>query len=274
MNITIVGLGLIGASYAKGLNKKHKVYGVDIDEETIKYAIDNKIVSNASNNLLDFIEDTDLLVLALYPTSIVPFLEKYNKSFKENLVITDVIGVKSSYLEKAYEAAKPAKYIACHPMAGREKVGIKYADEKVFNNANFLICDYHNEKREIDLMKEIATELGFARISVVTKEKHDKMIGFTSQLTHAIAVSIVNSDSFEDTNKFIGDSYRDLTRIAMINENLWSELFIENKKYLLSEIDNFEFELNKLKNAIKNDDIESLKEIFRNSKEKRRKMEK
>ncbi len=162
-----------------------------------------------------------------------------------------------------------------HPMAGREKIGIEYADDKIFNGANFIITPLEETPQQaMDVLKEIAQDLNFGKITTVSLDKHDQMIGFTSQLTHAIAVSLVNSDYAEDTQRFIGDSYRDLTRIAMINEVLWSELFLENRETLLKHIENFESELNVLKLALKQGDRALLQELFIKSTNIRRKMEK
>lgn len=160
-------------------------------------------------------------------------------------------------------------------MAGREKIGIEYADDKIFNGANFIITPLEETPQQaMDVLKEIAQDLNFGKITTVSLDKHDQMIGFTSQLTHAIAVSLVNSDYAEDTQRFIGDSYRDLTRIAMINEILWSELFLENRETLLKHIENFESELNVLKLALKQGDRALLQELFIKSTNIRRKMEK
>ena len=160
-------------------------------------------------------------------------------------------------------------------MAGREELGIEYADDKIFNGANFIITPLEETPQQaMDVLKEIAQDLNFGKITTVSLDKHDQMIGFTSQLTHAIAVSLVNSDYAEDTQRFIGDSYRDLTRIAMINEVLWSELFLENRETLLKHIENFESELNVLKLALKQGDRALLQELFIKSTNIRRKMEK
>ncbi len=275
MKILIVGLGLIGASYAKGLKLKgHTIYGTDIKEDTIKYALDNSVVHYASLEPADFIKDVDLIILGLYPNNLLDFLKKYKHLFSENQIITDVCGVKRHFLSDAITLAKPATYISHHPMAGREKVGITFSDPKIFKNANFLIIDENNNEKEIDILKSIANDLEFSRISIISKEKHDKMIGFTSQLAHAIAVALVNSDDQEDTRNFIGDSYRDLTRIAKINKDLWSELFFANKDYLINEIDNFEYYLDIIKYSLINNEPEKLIEQFVRAKEIREKMEK
>ncbi len=275
MNILIVGLGLMGASYASGLRKKgHTVYGVDINKDSIEYAKEYHIIDDGSLNPSDFINKVDLLILGLYPFDILDFIKKYHSSFNENLIVTDLCGVKRHFIDEAISLTRPATYISHHPMAGREKVGARFNDPNIFKGANFLIIDKNNKEREINVLKELAAALEFGKISIITPEKHDKMIGFTSQLAHAIAVSLVNSDTEEDTNAFIGDSYRDLTRIAKINRDLWSELFFSNKDYLISEINNFEQELEKLKNSLINDDSKALKDIFVKAKEKREKMEK
>lgn len=275
MNILIVGLGLIGGSYAKGLKeKKHKIFGVDVNDNTLDYAIKNNICDEVSKDPSLFIPKADMIILGLYPQLIIEFLNKYHSMFNENQLITDVCGVKSAFLMNAIELSKPALYISHHPMAGKEKSGIEFSDNKIFMGMNFLIVDVNNKEEDINRLKEIANDLGFGRISVVSAKYHDKMIGFTSQLTHAIAVSLVNSDTEDDTKKFIGDSYRDLTRIAMINENLWSELFFANREYLLSEITNFEAELLKLKLCLVENNKDGLKEIFIKSRNKRKEMEK
>lgn len=276
MNVLIVGLGLMGGAYAyKLLNEGYTVYGSDVNKLSVEFAIGNGFVSEGSTEPEDLIKKSDLIVLAIYPQAIMDFLTKYKDLFTDKQVITDICGVKSSFVLNAEKTALPAKYVSHHPMAGREKVGIGFSAEVEFSGANFLITTTANSNNDaIELLKKIGKDLGFGRISVIDVEKHDRMIGFTSQLTHAIAVSLVNSDHDKDTKKFIGDSYRDLTRIAKINENLWSELFLENKDYLLEHIQSFENELDKLKNALKNNDKEALKELFRSSTKIRKEMDK
>lgn len=276
MKICIVGLGLIGGSYAMGLSKKnHEVYGIDKNIDTINYAIQNGYIKAGFTDDYNILSEMDLIILAIYPQSILNFLTENNKFFNRNQVITDVCGIKTSFVYKAALLSGEATYLSHHPMAGKEKIGIEYADSSIFKGANFLITPIENTPiQAIKLIDSIGKDLEFGRISVISPERHDKMIGFTSQLTHAIAVSLVNSDSDEETKSFIGDSYRDLTRIAMINEKLWSELFLENKTELLSHIENFEKELDVLKNALKTNDKEKLNELFKHSTIVRKKMEK
>ena len=276
MKVLIVGLGLMGGAYAYRLsNKGYTVYGSDLDIDAIDYALDKKFIVNGSVDPKDFIKEADLIVLAIYPKAILSFVEKYKDLFHKGQIITDICGVKSDFVKEAYELSKPATYCSHHPMAGREKIGIRYSTECVFGGANFLITPTEGvEEFAIDTLKHLGVDLGFSNISVMDIQKHNRMIGFTSQLTHAIAVSLVNSDHDEDTKYYIGDSYRDLTRIAMINESLWSELFLENRNYLLEHIASFEFKLNLLKMALYREDKEALCKLFRSSTKIRKEMEK
>lgn len=276
MKILIVGLGLMGASYAMGLSKKgHTVYGMDQNAEVLAYAIEHGYIQAGYQNSNEIINDADMIILAIYPEAILPFLSQHQSYFHQGQIITDICGVKSSFVHRATLLCGKATYCSHHPMAGKEKIGIKYADDSIFKDANFLITPLN--RTPIDAIKKIegiARDLSFKRVSVISPERHDQMIGFTSQLTHAIAVSLVNSDHDPETGHFIGDSYRDLTRIAMINDVLWSELFLENRDVLLSHIESFEHELDLLKDALQNKDKEQLKRIFKNSTETRKKMEK
>ena len=235
MNLTVSGLGIIGGSYAKGLSKKgYTVFGVDTNLETIEYAKENGIISEGSNKPEDFLPISDLVVIGLYPNDVIPFIKKYANVFKKDSVVTDVCGIKASICCEATNLLSDVNFIGSHPMAGREKVGIKFADEKIFKGTNFLMCPVEGTTQKgIDVVSQMAMDLEFGKIHQITPEFHDEMIAYTSQLTHAIAVSLVNSNANNEVAKFIGDSYRDLTRIAMINESLWSQLFIENKDSLI-----------------------------------------
>ncbi|MCR5350486.1 MAG: prephenate dehydrogenase [Acholeplasmatales bacterium] len=276
MKILIVGLGLMGGAYAYRLKELgYTVYGSDINLKSIEYAKNNNFIDDGSVDPLDFIEKSDIILIALYPKLILDFINKYHSYFNENQVITDLCGVKSVFVSKATKLSLPASYISHHPMAGKEKVGIEYAKECVFKDANFLIIkSKETNETKIPTIEKLGKDLGFKRISIMNEKTHDKMIGYTSQLTHALAVSLVNGDHDKNTKNYIGDSYRDLTRIANINENLWSELFLDNKKALIEHINSFEIELNLIKRALETNDSELLKEIFRKSTKKRKEMDK
>ncbi len=277
MKVLIVGLGLIGGAYAKRLSELgYEVYGVNHRIDPVNFAIEHKYIKAGSVNAKDYLPLVDLVILGLYPSHIINFLKENKEYLREGLLITDVTGVKSNYIEEATKLSYPATYLAHHPMAGREKKGIEYAHEVSFNKANFIITPILGNKYDdkyIDILKRIGKDLEFKNISILDTKSHDFMIGYTSQLAHAMAVALVNSDTKPDTNLYIGDSYRDLTRIAMINDVLWTELFFENKEFLLENIDNFMNELSKIKSSLENDDKEKLKELFKKSTKIRSEME-
>jgi prephenate dehydrogenase len=274
MNIGIVGLGLIGGTYAKALKQyNYTIYGIDVDSETIDYALKNNIVDFATTNPKEYLKELDVVFLCLYPQATISFINKYMMSFKKGAIISDVVGVKRYIIDNIdFNYNEDIEFVFSHPVAGREKIGIKYSDKDIFQDSNFVITPIEkNSEKALNLIETLAKQMGFKNVSRISDKEHDEIIAYTSQLTHAIAISLVNSDHFSgNTGLFIGDSYKDLTRIAMINEDLWSELFIKNKDFLLQKINNFEEELDILKNALNKKDKEKLKELMVNSTNKRR----
>ena len=266
MKVLIVGLGLIGGAYAKRLTELgYEVYGSNHRQEAIDFALANNYIKDGSIDPKKFMDIVDVVILGIYPSHIIKFLTDNKKSLRKGLLITDVTGVKSKYIEEATELAKPATYLAHHPMAGREKKGIQFAHEVSFKKANFIITPIDGvnyDEKYIDMLKKIGSDLEFKNISILDTKSHDFMIGYTSQLAHAIAVSLVNSDTKFNTKLYIGDSYRDLTRIAMINEVLWSELFFENKDFLVENIDIFMTQLSLIRTALVDNNPDLLKELF------------
>jgi prephenate dehydrogenase len=281
MKIAIVGLGVIGGSYGLGLKKLGctEVFGIDTDLDTLKKAKEMGIIKDGSTNGKDILGDIDLIILAIYPKLVVNFIRENINNFKKNIIITDVTGIKMPIVndvEIILKDADDADFIFGHPMAGREKKGIDFASDEVFWGANYIITPRaRNKPQNIKIIEDLAYSLGFKRVNKISPQCHDEMIGYTSQLTHALAVALINSDiEGRDTGKFIGDSFRDLTRIAKINENLWSELFLQNKENLLYSIKKFEEELDKIKSALKRNDDDQLKELFKQSTLGREKLDK
>ena len=266
--ILIVGLGLIGGSYAKRLKKNgHYVAAITLNQQDIDYAIENNIIDEGTINVeKEFVSQFDVVIFALYPTVFIDWVSKYYSYFKKNAIISDVSGVKNEVVYKIQEILKDqsVEFIGAHPMAGKEVYGVENADENLFVNANFIITPTPaNTQKAIDLISELAKELGFKTISVLTPSKHDEMIAFLSQLTHCIAVSLMTCKESQHLKDYTGDSFRDLTRIANINENMWSELFLMNKKELLSQMDLFIEEFNKLRDSLENEDVETMKDMMR-----------
>ena len=271
-NILIVGLGLLGGSYAKALKKKgYKVSAITKDQSSIDYAFRNGIIDYGTTEVeKDLVAAADITVFALYPTVFLEWIENYGNLFKCGAVITDVTGVKSSIVYKI-QSILPDEFISAHPMAGREVQGVENSDDSIFHDANYIVCpSEENCAESIELCKTLGRELGFGNISVISAEEHDGMIAFLSQLTHCIAVSLMCSNDNENLVEYTGDSFRDLTRIARINENMWTELFMLNKRLLLREMDRFLDAFIKLRTSLEEGDTETMKEMMRTSTARRK----
>ncbi|MFR7590768.1 MAG: prephenate dehydrogenase [Longibaculum sp.] len=276
MIITVVGIGVIGGSYIQALNGLgHSVYGIDTDEKTLQQAKDDGYIVEGFVDGYDIIKESDMTIICLYPSLVLDFIASHE--FKKGSIVTDVVGIKSYFLEKALKIIdKDVEYVSGHPMAGREKKGYAYASRDVFQNANYIVIEHQKNKKEtIDFMCQFVSQLGFKSVKIMSPYAHDEIISFTSQLPHMIAVALMNSDDEKyETGKYIGDSFRDLTRIANINADLWSELFLNNRDYLLASMQRFEEQFDLLKNALLNDDEEALKNMFKKSSLRREKLEK
>ena len=272
--ILIVGLGLIGGSYAAALTKKgYQVYALTKEEESIEFAKANNYIIDGKTKVDDeFISSFDIVIFSLYPKIFISWMKEYHTYFKEGTYILDVTGVKGSIVYEIQDIIKNDKieFIPTHPMAGREVYGVQNAKYDLFIGANYIITPTDkNTKEGIELAKEIGSILEFKNISILTPEKHDEMIAFLSQLTHCIAVSLMTCKDSLHLKEYTGDSFRDLTRIANINENMWSELFLMNKKELLAQMDLFIREFKKLRDAIESNDVETMKDMMRLSTKRR-----
>lgn len=276
MIITVVGLGVVGGSFIQALHGLgHQVYGIDINQETLKKAKEDGYIIEGYIDGKTIIEKSDLTIICLYPSLVLDFIK--NNTFKKGSIISDAVGIKSYFLEEALSFLdKEVELVSGHPMAGREKKGYEYASKEVFKNANYILIEHaSNKPQTILFMEQFVQTLGFKSVKIMSPYAHDEIISFTSQLPHAIAVALINSDNQKyDTGKYIGDSYRDLTRIANINEELWSELFLRNKEYLLTSINAFEQQLDIIKEALQDGDEVVLKETFIKSSKRREKLEK
>ncbi|MDF9825276.1 prephenate dehydrogenase [Breznakia sp. PF5-3] len=273
----IVGLGLLGGSYAKGLKEAgYHVYGVARREETITYALEHNYIDEGSIDPA-LVAKADIIICCLYPSILIKWIEDNKKFFKPSAIISDVSGVKHTIVEPIQEILTNTtnEFIATHPMAGRETSGIEYANTEMFKSANFIIVPTEkNTQHAIDTMWSLAEILAFHHISILSIEEHDRMIGFLSQLTHVIAVSLMNTHDDEKLVDYTGDSFRDLTRIAKINEHMWSELFLYNKEILLDEITKFQESLSDFKETLQTENIDKMKMLFTQSTKRRKKFDK
>lgn len=251
------------------------VYGIDINEESLEKAKKLGLIKEGFTSGDEIVKSADFIIISLYPRLVKKFITDNKENFNDGAVITDATGIKKMFIDDIIKILpENIDFVFGHPMAGREKKGIDFASSTVFKGANYILTPVARNKEEnLKMIEDLVYKLGFKRVRRITPEHHDEMIGYTSQLPHSLAVALVNSDlEGRETGSFIGDSYRDLTRIANINEDLWSELFLGNKENLLTSIENFEVELDKIKHAIENDDKEALKELFIKSTKRREKL--
>ena len=273
MNIGIVGLGLIGGSYARALrHHNHYLIGYDIDKNTIEYALENHMVDEAYTNTLNQLSTCDVVFVCLYPHQTIDYIRSHQHAFKENAIVSDVSGVKVNLMNHLSDLLnQDFEIVLSHPIAGRETSGIQTSVDGLFEQMNFIIIPHSkNTKNGLNIITSLAKEMGFKNITQMSADEHDQMIGYTSQLTHVIALSLVNASDYNEQTKFaIGDSYKDLTRIARMNEVLWSELLTQNETYLTDIIEHFETSLKEVKDAIKNKDVESLKKLMIKSTKRR-----
>lgn len=263
-DILIVGLGLMGGSYAKAFKKfGYHVSAIDTRAEGIEYALKNNIIDEGSANAdPKLISKADTVIFALYPGVFKQWIIDNQKYFKPGIFITDVTGVKSCVVYDIQSVLrKDVEYIAAHPMAGREVYGVESSDPTIFYNANYIVTPTENNTEEaIEWCSSLGRILGCRKISVLSPKEHDEMIGYVSQLTHVIAVSLMTCKDNQHLVDYTGDSFRDLTRIARINENMWSELFLMNKDVLISEMNDFIREITEMKELLEKDDREGLKD--------------
>ena len=276
--ILIVGLGLLGGCYAMALKKQgFSVFAITLSQEDVDYALENGIIDKGTTKVdEEIIAEADIIVFALYPNIFKKWIEENAHLIKSGTVITDVTGVKECIVyDIQSRLPKGVEFISAHPMAGREVGGVQNSDDKIFKNANYIVVPTEsNTQNAIELCKSLGETLGFAKISVLSPEEHDKMIAFLSQLTHCIAVSLMCANDNEDLVKYTGDSFRDLTRIANINDEMWSELFLLNRDALLSEMDAYRETFDKLYATIKNGNREEMRDMMRTSSVRRRKFDK
>ncbi len=272
-NILIIGLGVIGGSYAMSLSKQgYKVSCITRTKEHIDYALEKGLISfGETYNSPELIGNADLIVIAIYPSACVDWVKQNQQYFKSGVIITDVTGVKGCIVENIQNVLRSdAEFISAHPMAGREQRGVEFADDSVFIGANYIVTPTNKNTAEaIELCKDLGHKLGFTNISELSPEYHDKMIAFLSQLTHCIAVSLMTCNQTPELEKYTGDSFRDLTRIAKINDNMWSELFVANKTALLEEMNRFSAEFDKLKKYIEEENIDEMRQMMRLSTSRR-----
>ncbi len=265
MNIGIIGLGLIGGSFAKAWKLAgYTVFGHDTDTGTEQFAKLGHAIDESLNDTN--ISECDCILLAQYPAGAAEFLDTCSSKIKKGALVVDCTGVKRNICMHGFQAASTHDFhfIGGHPMAGLQFSGLKYASAALFQNACMILVPKPDEdvfvlKRANDLMHDA----GFSSVTVTTPEEHDKRIAFTSQLAHVVSNAYVKSPNAAHHKGFSAGSYRDLTRVAYLNETMWSELFLENRDNLGEEIDALISSLLQYREALRNNDRERLTELLK-----------
>ena len=274
--VGFIGLGLMGGALAMGLRKQgpREIWGYDLNPAVIETARAQGVIDEGvwdSAGLQKMLPQCDLVFICLAPMATLAFLALYMEDFKPGAIVTDIIGVKEVVFKNLGNLLrKDIDYIPGHPMAGSEKEGFGGADDRIFKNRNYILTPLPaNQPENIQLIRDIVTDLGFNHIVETTTEIHDQKIAFTSQLCHVIAAALVDCEDDLSITDFEGGSFGDLTRIAMINAPMWTELFMCNRKNLLDQIEKFEASLAAMKEMIRLDEKEELIDRLQSVREKR-----
>ena len=271
--ILIVGLGLLGGSYAKALKRfGFHISAITKEQSSIDYALSEHLIDEGTTQIDErIIGEADIVIFALYPHIFVEWIEQHQGLLKSGALITDVTGVKGNIVYKIQEMLRhDVEFIAAHPMAGREVSGVENSTDKMFSGANYIVTPTaKNTSEAIQTCMELGRVLGFSNVTTLSPEEHDEMIGFLSQLTHCIAITLMTCNDKDNMEKFTGDSFRDLTRIAKINDLMWSELFVANKEVLLEQMNLFIDKFNELKAMLESEDVDGMRKMMRHSTERR-----
>lgn len=269
MKIGIIGLGLMGGSLAKAISfgTEHTVWGTNRSREAIQKAL---FVGAIQKELTkEDLKECDLVIVSLYPEATIDYIKENAKLFKKGAIVMDISGVKRYVCDALYDTAKENGFvfIGAHPMAGLHLSGFEHSTAKIFNNSSMILTPYEDTPwGYINTVKELFLKIGFTNIQMSTPDEHDKIIAFTSQLAHVVSNAYVKSPNALIHKGFSAGSYKDLTRVAYLNENMWSELFLENRDNLINEIDSIVNNLVQYKEALESNDREKLEELLRDGK--------
>ena len=274
MNIAVVGLGLIGGSICKALkaNTFHHIMGIDKDKETIRKALEAGAIDEEIS--VEKLGEANLTIVALYPMAIVEFVKENADKFKKGSIVMDICGIKNYIVKNCTPVLeeKGVIFIGTHPMAGTEHSGFDYSDGDLFRKASFIITPSENTPQiAIDLVSTLGACMNFGKVVIATPEQHDRNIAYTSQLAHVVSNAYVKSPSLFHADGFSAGSFLDLTRVAYLNEEMWSGLFLCNKEALLFEINNIIHSLSEYRDAMEIDDIDTLRELLKVGRERKEK---
>lgn len=270
MKICIVGLGLIGGSLAKALKKNtgEIVYGIDINKTSVASAIAQEAIDGELDEA--GLKECDIVILGLYPQQTIDYINKNKGNFKKGGIVIDTCGIKAAVVEAAEKAlaGTGVSFLGCHPMAGREFWGFAYSVDNLFDRASFIMTPTENTPEEVtEKISALAKSIGFARCVVSTPKEHDEVIAFTSQLAHVVSSAYIKSPSLLKQSGFSAGSFKDLTRVAKLNEDMWTSLFLLNREPLLNEVEHIIAALCDYRDALKDNDSEKLHELLKEGRE-------
>lgn len=267
MNIAIIGLGLIGGSYAKATKSRtlHTVYGFDLDAEVMMFARMTGAIDKALTD--ELLEECDLVITALRPGAAIRWTQEHAPMLgKAKCTLVDICGVKRSVVAAMSQIAAEHgfKYIGGHPMAGKEQGGFVNASESLFEGASMILTpDANTDLPTLELLKNYFTDIGFGQLTFSTPDEHDRIIAYTSQLAHIVSGAFVKSPTAQQRRGFSAGSFRDLTRVARLDENMWTELMLDNREYLAEELRILIDNLHPYLEALEQNDAKKLCECLR-----------
>ena len=265
MNICIAGLGLIGGSFAKAISQKtnHFCMGIDTNANSCQKALDDGAIKQVITP--EQLSLADLVILALQPKTLVKFFKTNAKYLKKGAIVFDTCGVKQAVLNELVPVAQQygIKFVGAHPMAGREFSGYDYSLATLFDKASFIVTTDHADQTAVDVVCDLAQQIGFANVTVTNADHHDRVIAYTSQLAHIVSNSYCKSETINQKEGFCAGSFADMTRVGKLDVNLWTELFLSNPTHLGNELGNLITKLAEFKVAIDNKDEKTLFELLK-----------
>jgi prephenate dehydrogenase len=266
MKIAVIGLGLIGGSFCKTIKKHtlHTVLGYDLNSDVVEQACKSGAI-DAPILPQDFYT-ADFTIISLHPVQTIEFCRQYAKQFTAGSIVIDTCGVKESIVSVAEPLFSEygVHFVGCHPMAGREFSGFDYSLDNLFDQASFIITPTEQTDPSVcQQVKSFAEELGFPKVVFASTQEHDRIIAFTSQLAHVVSNAYVKSPSLQNESGFSAGSFLDLTRVAKLNENMWTDLFLMNREALLFELDTIIHHLTEYRDAIDQQNHNTLKQLLR-----------
>lgn len=273
----VIGLGLIGGSLAKTI-KRHtdcEVIGFDIQDDVLRKSLSDNTIDNIGTTQL--LCECDLILIALYPKQTVDWIKENLRFLKAGCIITDLCGVKGIVCNDAERivSGSGVHFVGGHPMAGREFSGYDYAIDTLFDGASMILVPTDaSDENDVNRLREFFTVLGFGQVVVTDRENHDRMIAFTSQLAHVVSNAYVKSPEAVRHDGYSAGSYRDLTRVARLNEGMWTELFLCNRDALLNEINGIIEHLTEYRDALRDENATLLKELLRDGSERKKSIDK